>query len=80
MSESKRVKRDREERKEYAEKKEDKPKTKTVGSRAEVFHGNALRTAGGLTKKDLIKNKRGIIVSKKKSEMSKKKDILARLK
>ena len=29
---------------------------KTVGSRAEVFHGNAKHTSGGLTKKDLIKN------------------------
>jgi len=26
----------------------------TVGSRAEVFHGTADNTAGGLTKKDLI--------------------------
>jgi hypothetical protein len=25
----------------------------TVGSRAEVFHGNAKQTSGGLTKKDL---------------------------
>ena len=25
----------------------------TVGSRAEVFHGNANATSGGLTKKDL---------------------------
>ena len=28
----------------------------TVGSRAEVFHGTADNTAGGLTKKDLIKD------------------------
>ena len=26
----------------------------TVGSRAEVFHGNADKTPGGLSKKDLI--------------------------
>ena len=26
----------------------------TVGSRAEVFHGNANATSGGLTKKDLM--------------------------
>ena len=41
--------------------------TKNIGSRAEVYHGNARQTSGGLTKKDLIKNKAGRIVSKKKS-------------
>ena len=45
---------------------------KTVGSRAEVFHGNAKHTSGGLTKKDLIKNKHGRIVSKKKHNLEKK--------
>ena len=39
---------------------------RTFGSRAEVFHGNAHKTTGGLTKKDLIKNKHGEIVSRKK--------------
>ena len=39
----------------------------TVGSRAEVFHGNADKTAGGLTKKDL-KMKDGRIVSKAASK------------
>ena len=29
----------------------------TVGSRAQVYHGNATHTAGGLTKKDLKKRK-----------------------
>ena len=38
----------------------------TFGSRAEVWHGNAKKTTGGLTKKDLLKNKHGAIVSKKK--------------
>ena len=33
-----------------------------VGSRAQVFHGNAEQTAGGLRKDDLLKNKRGRIV------------------
>lgn len=42
------------------------------GSRAQVFHGTAYRTSGGLTKKDLMKNKRGEIVSKKKHETAKK--------
>jgi len=42
----------------------------TVGSRAQVMHGNATRTAGGLTKKDL-KKKDGEIVSKSKSKDAK---------
>ena len=42
----------------------------TVGSRAQVMHGNATRTAGGLTKKDL-KKKDGEIISKSKSKDSK---------
>jgi hypothetical protein len=45
---------------------------KTFGSRAEVFHGNAKKTSGGLTKKDLIKNKHGEIVSRKKHLTAKK--------
>ena len=44
----------------------------TFGSRAEVWHGNAKKTTGGLTKKDLIKNKHGDIVSKKKHLTAKK--------
>jgi hypothetical protein len=39
----------------------------TIGSRAQVFHGNADQTAGGLKKKDL-KMKDGEIVSKAKSK------------
>lgn len=46
--------------------------SKTFGSRAEVFHGNAKKTTGGLTKKDLIKNKHGEIVSRKKHLTAKK--------
>ena len=45
---------------------------KTEGSRAEVFHGTAKHTSGGLTKDDLKKNKRGEIVSKKASNIAKK--------
>ncbi len=45
---------------------------KTFGSRAEVFHGNAKKTTGGLMKKDLVKNKHGGIVSKKKHLTAKK--------
>ena len=43
----------------------------TVGTRAKVFHGQADRTPGGLRKKDLYKNKRGRIVSLKKSKTAK---------
>ena len=45
---------------------------KVVGSRAEVFHGKAYKTSGGLLKKDLRKNKHGRIVSKKASQRAKK--------
>lgn len=48
------------------------PEMKTEGSRAEVMHGTAKRTSGGLTKGDLKYNKWGSIVSKKKSEQAKK--------
>lgn len=43
-----------------------------IGSRAEVMHGNAKKTSGGLTKKDLKYNKSGNIVSKKASVAAKK--------
>lgn len=45
---------------------------KTEGTRAEVMHGTAQRTSGGLTKNDLKYNKSGRIVSKKKSQQAKK--------
>jgi hypothetical protein len=38
----------------------------TVGTKAQVFHGTAKRTSGGLTRKDLMKTKKGRIVSKRK--------------
>lgn len=47
--------------------------TQTIGSRAQVMHGTAKKTAGGLTKKDLKYNKRGEIVSVKKSNNMKRK-------
>ena len=49
---------------------------KARGSRAEVFHGTAKKTTGGLTKKHLKKNKRGRIVSIKKSKSAKKNKFL----
>tara|TARA_B100000902_G_C27063685_1_gene790398 strand:- start:75 stop:353 length:279 start_codon:yes stop_codon:yes gene_type:complete len=45
---------------------------KAVGSRAEVWHGNAKHTSGGLTKKHLMMNKRGRIVSRRKHKSAKK--------
>jgi len=41
------------------------------GSRAQVWHGTALKTPGGLKKSDLLMNKRGRIVSKKKHNTAK---------
>ena len=46
---------------------------KVIGSRAEVMHGTAIKTSGGLTKKHLKYNKAGRIVSKKKHDLGKKK-------
>jgi hypothetical protein len=46
--------------------------TKTVGSKAEVFHGTAKHTSGGLKQKDLMKTKAGRIVSRKKHAAGKK--------
>ena len=45
---------------------------KNIGSRAEVMHDTASKTAGNLTKSDLKKNKYGKIVSKKASNLAKK--------
>jgi hypothetical protein len=42
------------------------------GTHAEVWHGTAHHTTGGLTKSDLMKNKHGRIVSKKKHALGKK--------
>jgi len=43
----------------------------TVGSRAQVWHGTATKTTGGLVKKDLFK-KKGRIRSKKASQKAKR--------
>jgi hypothetical protein len=45
---------------------------KTIGTRAEVYHGTARRTSGGLTKGELMMNKHGRIVSKKKHNTAKR--------
>ncbi len=43
-----------------------------IGTRAQVWHGTAYKTTGGLTKGDLIQNKSGRIVSKVKHFTAKK--------
>jgi hypothetical protein len=43
-----------------------------IGSRAQVWHGTALKTSGGLMKKNLMQNKSGRIVSKDKHSTAKK--------
>ena len=42
----------------------------TAKQRLDVWKGSRARTSGGLTKSDLIKNKRGKLVSKKKSSQA----------
>lgn len=44
----------------------------TIGTRAQVWHGTAKKTPGGLTKNNLMKNKHGRIVSKRKHASGKK--------
>tara|TARA_Y100000389_G_C17298416_1_gene431655 strand:+ start:621 stop:890 length:270 start_codon:yes stop_codon:yes gene_type:complete len=44
----------------------------TFGSRRQVFNGNALKTSGGLSKKNLRKNKHGRIVSVRASKSARK--------
>lgn len=50
----------------------------TVGSRAEVMHGKAFKTSGGLTRCKLMMNKHGRIVSKTKHNTAKKEKRLAK--
>jgi hypothetical protein len=44
----------------------------TTGTRAQVWHGTAKKTSGGLTKTHLMQNKHGRIVSRKKHASGKK--------
>jgi hypothetical protein len=44
----------------------------TTGSKAQVWHGTAKKTSGGLTKSHLMRNKHGRIVSKRKHSLGKK--------
>jgi hypothetical protein len=50
-----------------------------VGSRAQVMHGTADHTSGGLKKGDLKMNKWGRIVSRAKSAKAKKENRLSKL-
>jgi hypothetical protein len=50
----------------------------SIGSRAQVMHGNAKKTSGGLTKSQLKYNKQGKIVSKKASALAKKNNRLVK--
>jgi len=43
-----------------------------IGTRAQVWHGTAFKTSGGLTKGELLQNKAGRIVSKAKYMTAKK--------
>ena len=43
-----------------------------IGSRAQVMHGTAYKTTGGLKHSDLMMNKHGRIVSKKKHATAKR--------
>jgi len=49
-----------------------------TGSRAQVQHGTAYKTSGGLVKSDLIQNKNGRIVSRKKHVTAKREKRLAK--
>ena len=44
----------------------------TIGTRAQVWHGTAKKTSGGLTKNALMMNKHGRIVSRRKHASGKK--------
>lgn len=43
-----------------------------MGSRAQVWHGTAYKTSGGLTKNNIMQNKAGRIVSKSKHNTAKR--------
>jgi len=43
-----------------------------IGTRAQVWHGTAYKTTGGLTRNDIMQNKSGRIVSKSKHNSAKR--------
>ena len=56
----------------YPEKVQQVHKMVSYGTRAEVWQGEADKTRGGLKKDDLMLNRRGKLVSKKRSAMAQK--------
>jgi hypothetical protein len=49
-----------------------------IGTRAQVWHGTAFKTSGGLTKSHIMQNKNGRIVSRSKHSQAKKDNRLVR--
>ena len=49
-----------------------------IGTRAQVWHGTAYKTTGGLTKNDILQNKNGRIVSRAKHASAKKENRLVK--
>jgi hypothetical protein len=49
-----------------------------IGTRAQVWHGTAYKTTGGLTKNNIMQNKNGRIVSRSKHASAKKERRLIR--
>lgn len=49
-----------------------------IGTRAQVWHGTVKKTKGGLTKSDLMMNKHGRIVSRKKHNTAKRENRLVK--
>jgi len=49
-----------------------------IGTRAQVWHGTAKKTSGGLTKTQLMMNKHGRIVSRKKHSTAKRENRLVK--
>ena len=49
-----------------------------IGTRAQVWHGTAYKTSGGLTKGDILQNKNGRIVSKSKHASAKRENRLVK--
>ena len=59
-------------RRRVARKAKKAKKAKTVGKKWQVWKGTRVKTVGGLTKKGLMMNKNGKVVSKKQSQRAKK--------
>jgi hypothetical protein len=53
-------------------------KIPATGTRAQVWHGTAKHTPGGLTKSSLMKNKHGRIVSRKRHTLAKRENRLVK--